>query len=351
MKILHYVNENKLAWGESWIQLLKELEADGVDNYVVCKNGGTLIGRMREEGIKVYGFDPLVSALPCLASGFGRIVKEVKPDIIHTRLSSAAKIGGYWGRKLGIPVLQTVDKFPKAYYHKKATMLLPCSEAVAEHMESLGFPKSMMKLLPNTINVKRYAIDNKVREETRKKYGVSPSETVIIGAGRFVDWKGFDDMITGFSQSEAYRKGAKLWVVGSGVEEENLRALAKKLGSEGSITFIPFTADIRPLLWAADVFVQPSWGGEAFGIILIEAMASSLSCIATYNGGMKDIVENNVSGLHVPVHSPEKIAEAIDKNSDPALRKRLTEGALARAEAYDVKSVAELTVNIYKEFC
>ena len=96
MKILHYVDENNLAWGETWIQLIKELTAQGTENFVVCKPGGTLASRLKEEGLNFDTAAPIVQALPFTNQALGRILKREKPDIIHTRLSAAALIGGWW---------------------------------------------------------------------------------------------------------------------------------------------------------------------------------------------------------------------------------------------------------------
>ena len=95
MKILHYVDENRLAWGETWIQLIKELTIQGTDNFIVCRPGGTLAARLQEEGLNFETAAPVVQALPFTNTALGRILKREKPDIIHTRLSAAALIGDY----------------------------------------------------------------------------------------------------------------------------------------------------------------------------------------------------------------------------------------------------------------
>ena len=73
---------------------------------------------------------PVVQALPFTNTALGRILKREKPDIIHTRLSAAALIGGWWGRRMGIPVVETIDKYPKLKYYRDASMIFPCSTAV-----------------------------------------------------------------------------------------------------------------------------------------------------------------------------------------------------------------------------
>ena len=83
---------------------------------------------------------------------------------------------------------------------------------------------------------------------------------------------------------------------------------------------------------------------------MIEAMAASLSCIATLNGGMKDIIADGVSGLHVPIRDAAAIASALNENMNPAFRSQLSQNALNCVRRYDVESVALQTYSIYEKY-
>ena len=98
MKVLHYVDENNLAWGETWVQLLTELSKHGVENFVACRDYGTLTERLEKNGIRFGLCRPVSQMLPFTNTKLGGFIDEFKPDLIHTRLSSAAKIGGWWGK-------------------------------------------------------------------------------------------------------------------------------------------------------------------------------------------------------------------------------------------------------------
>lgn len=116
LRVLHYVDENNLTWGESWVQLLNKIGKSNVENVVVCRDGGSLISKLSNSGIECFTYKPRLSSLPCTAFGFDLKIKEIRPDIIHTRLSSAASIGGYWGNKENIPVVATLDTYAKYKY-------------------------------------------------------------------------------------------------------------------------------------------------------------------------------------------------------------------------------------------
>lgn len=352
MKVLHYVDESNLAWGETWIQLIKELSVQGMDNFVVCKPGGTLASRLSEEGLKFDVAAPLIQALPFTNTALWRILKREKPDIIHTRLSAAARIGGWWGKRMGIPVVETIDKYPKLKYYKDASMIFPCSTAVMGHMLKIGFPAERAVVVYNPIDIPRYSRDMKVRSEVRAKYGVGDATKVILGAGRFVDWKGFEYLIEAYA--DFINHGAAvdtcLWLVGDGPEMARYKNLAEKLGLNEKASFHGFASDIRPWLWASDIFVQPSQEPEGFSLMLLEAMAAGLPSIATNIGGTIDIIKDGENGWLMCTGKDNGLAEKLDQIlSDEAALYAIAAKALESASAFNVHSIAAETIALYQK--
>ncbi|MBQ9419368.1 MAG: glycosyltransferase family 4 protein [Synergistaceae bacterium] len=350
MKVLHYVDENNLSWARPYVQILRGLDALGCENVVVCRPGGTLAELLKNSGFDVREYKPLISSLPCVDVGFGKILRGVKPDIIHTRLSSAANIAGYWGRKAKIPVLSTIDKFPKKKYYANSTMILPCSTPVADFMNSQGISREKMTVVPNALDVDFYARDLNVRNELRRRENLSDETICFIGVGRFVDWKGFDDLIRSFGEFLAKQQNPEkfcLWLAGDGPERERLAALVNQSNLNERVKFWGFVDDVRPLLWGADVYVHPSWGDEAFGLSLLEAMSSGLAVVASESGGMTEIL-NDSQGLLFPRRDTATLA----KRMEEAIKKAdvLKAASLSRAKDFDVKIIAKKTFDVYSEY-
>lgn len=351
MKILHYVDENALAWGEEWIQLLKELARQGVSNHVVCKSGGTLSARLAEKGIAFSTADKLLALLP---TGLGRIIDSASPDIIHTRLSSAARIGGFWGKIKGIPVVQSVDKFPKPRYHKKATLLLPCSNEVKKHMLSLGFSESKMRVVFNPLEVARYKPAPAVRAAKRAELGLADGQLLLMGAGRFVDWKGFDVLISAYAKYLDSAPGAcaetKLLLAGDGEDKEKLLRLIRTLGIAENVIMPGFVPDPRPYLQASDIFVLPSKTPEPFGIVLLEAMASGTACIGTRGGGVLDMITDGENGWITEINDVSSLCAALGRVAgDKAERERIAAAGLKRAGEFGVEETARQIISVYEE--
>lgn len=346
MRVLHYVDENRLSWAAPWLQLLEGLETAGLQNAVACRPGGTLEDRVREKGFEVVTYRPILQLIPELCRGFGKIVERIQPDLIHTRLSSAALIGGYWGKKIGIPVASTIDKYPKGKYYRYTDLLVACSNAVASHMRTQGFSGERIAVIHNPVEAARYTRNAEIRASFRAEKGIKNDDLVVLGAGRLVDWKGFDRLVMAFSRVQTPR--IRLWIVGSGPEEKKIREEIERSGARA--TLFPFAEDIRPFLWAADVFVQPSTEPEGFSLMLLEAMGAGLPVIATRIGGTTDILRDGVEGKSVQPGSVDGLAAALEEllNFAPEGLERMSRSAEQRCLDFSVPKIVEKTLALYE---
>lgn len=335
MKILHYVDENRLSWVVPWLQLLESQQGAGDENVVVCRPGGTLGSRLAERGFTVIAYKPRFSSFPRLCSGFKNILQRVAPDLIHTRLSSAAAIGGFWGKEAGISVVSTVDKFPKPRYYRKSDLLLACSSAVSRHMEAGGISPEKIRVVPNSVDVGFYRPCRETRDNLRREMGVGEEKKIILSAGRLVDWKGFDVLIRAFALAKL--SNAVLWIFGSGPEEGRLAGMVRDLGLSSSVLIHSFVPELRPFFWASDLFVLPSKKPEPFGLVLLEAMAAGLPVIGTDAGGPRDIVEEGISGWLVKPGDIESMARRMEETmQEDEKRDLLGKGAIERSRRFDI---------------
>ena len=349
MKVLHYVDESNLAWMVPWIALLKELRGLGVENVVICRSGGTLSDALDDAKILNFSYDPVAQWLPQLTRDLGEMIDRLRPDIIHTRLSAAAYLGGYWGKRKSIPVISTFDKYPKAKYYKNADVLVGCSTAVTKYIKTLDLPRAReIVTILNPIVVESYVRDEAVRVEHRARIGLEPDDIAVIGMGRFVDWKGWDYYLRAIVEIPADIPKLKFILVGSGEEGKSLRALAEELGVRERVSFYPFTLDVRPWLWASDIFVQPSYEPEGFSLMLVEAMAAGLAPIATNIGGSLDVIKDGENGLLVNPRDATGLRNAIISLLDPEMRKRMAVASQNSLDAVRIDRIAQQTLELYR---
>ncbi len=351
MKILHYVDENKLAWARPWLQLIKYLEDNGVENHILCRPGGTLGRYVMENKISLTSFKPLISSLPQLSPAVSSIINKIKPDIIHTRLSSAALIGGYWGKRAGLPVVSTIDKYPKKKYYLNCDKLIPCSTAVASHMKNQGFAESDMELIYNPVDINEYRKNNNERDNFRRQHNIGEDDFIILGAGRFVDWKGFDTLIKACSillESREIKRSWKLWLVGDGSEMPTYEKCVSDCNMKEKTTFWGFQNDIKKFLWSADLFVQPSRQPEGFSLMLLEAMAAGLPAVATDIGGTLDIIDDNLSGWLFKPDAEQKLGAILHRILLTDNLSNYINKARMKAENFSVEKIGDQTLRFYE---
>jgi glycosyltransferase involved in cell wall biosynthesis len=101
------------------------------------------------------------------------------------------------------------------------------------------------------------------------------------------------------------------------------------------------------LMRLAHIFVMPSTS-EGLPMALLEAMAYGMAIVATEVGGIPEVIETGAEGLLVPADSPAALADALCLLvGDPALRGRLSKGALRRVERLDAVEVAKRLEALY----
>jgi len=151
--------------------------------------------------------------------------------------------------------------------------------------------------------------------------------------------KGVDTLLRAFARMTAE---AVLRVVGIGPESERLAHLARALGITSRVHFLghlPFAALAAEYRNAA-IFALPT-EQEGFGIVFLEAMASSLPIIATRVAAVPEVVADGVTALLVDPGDETALARAIENLLDDAdLRTRLGKAGRTHVARFDAPVVA-----------
>ena len=324
MKVLHYVDCASLSWGVPYIAHMKALAGLGVEQTLLCRAGDNLERLARESGIPVRTWRPLTSALPRLSPGFAGIVKELAPDIIHTRLLSAAGIAGTWRSKLGIPVVATFDKPGKAKYYKNIDRYISCASWLKQYMaEQEGLPAVKIDVVHNPADTERFARSENSRNEARALLNIADDEILISGMGIYIRRKGFDVLLRAFAKLRPEGKKLRLALIGGGGDQrESYLKLAGELGIREKL-LLPesFVKDVRPWLWASDIFVMPS-REEGFSIALLEGLAAELPTVVSDIAPFTEIIRDGENGLIAKKDNPEDFSRALQQMLDMTTEQR-----------------------------
>ena len=168
------------------------------------------------------------------------------------------------------------------------------------------------------------------------------SGRTLLTICRLVPWKCVDALI----RRLPHLPDTRLVIAGEGRLRKDLAALAETLGVTARVIFlghIPSSA-VRETLRQADAFVLNSTY-EGLPHVVLEAMSAGLPVIATNAGGTGEVVENEITGLLIPVGDEAALQTAIERLwNDADLRQKLTTTASERLAAhFDFNAMVEAT--------
>lgn len=148
------------------------------------------------------------------------------------------------------------------------------------------------------------------RTAERDRLGFAADAIVLGYAGRIDRVKRLDLLLEAFKTVLAQFPQARLVIAGEGSLEDEMQALAGKLGVSHAVTWLGFYRSMPKLLAAIDVYVQPSTN-EGLSLSILEAMAAEKVVVATNVGGAAELIADGETGLLVPPGSSARIAAAV----------------------------------------
>jgi glycosyltransferase involved in cell wall biosynthesis len=140
---------------------------------------------------------------------------------------------------------------------------------------------------------------------------------------------------------------AKLWLIGSGEDENMLRAMSAKWNLQDAVSFAGEIEEARPCYARCDIVAQPSrWEGCPYSIL--EAMAARRAVVATGVGGVPEVLQAP-GGVVYNATRPETLAEhLIALAGDDAWRAQMGEAARTRIETgFTAAQMVEQTIQVY----
>jgi glycosyltransferase involved in cell wall biosynthesis len=278
-----------------------------------------------------------------------RLYAKNPPDIIHLHapypVGELAWLIGKCLPRFGKKQFKTVMSYQSDIIKQKKLLLFyaPFLRIVLKRLDKiiasnapyiqsspfLAPVKDKCVVIPLGVDVDRFTAPDQTKIAEIKAQ--SP-EKIILFVGRLRYYKSLPYLIEAMPKVE----GAKLLIIGIGQMEQEWQELTKNLGLTEKVIFLGEIGDeALPAYFAAsDVFVLPSAErSEAFGMVLIEAMASGTPVISTEIGtGTSWVNQHGETGLVVPPRDPSALAEAINQiltNSE--LQKEMGQNARERA--------------------
>ena len=228
------------------------------------------------------------------------------------------------------------------YLLKNASKIIALTEDQIEQYTIRGGDKSKITVIPNAIDLEKYvSCENLAKDKSGKN---------LLFVGRLEKYKGVQDVVGMMPALLASEPGVRLTIVGgdSGFRYE-LEGLSERLGVGDNIVFTGEVSsdDLLEKYREADIFVLPS-RMEGFGIVLLEAMASGLPCVAYSIPSVKTLIEHGKTGL-LAVNEEEFFESILCLLKNDCVRSKIRESGLEYVKRYSVGNMADLTWQVYGE--
>jgi phosphatidylinositol alpha-mannosyltransferase len=284
---------------------------------------------------------------PLAAAATRRELREFDPDVIHIHepLIPSLSLLALWnahapvvgtfhaaaessaGYRLARPVLERAIRRVTV-----RTAVSAAARALAEEY----FPGDFL-ITPNGIDLDRF--------QRASAMTLTDNPTSVLFFSRVEKRKGLSVLIRAVAKLADL--DVELVVAGAGPQERAARSLADSLGVEARFLGRVDEADVPGVFRSATVYCAPGLGGESFGIVLLEAMASGVPVVCSDLPGFRDVAGG--TAILVPPGDADSLASALRKIvTDPVERERMAACSRERAAAFDWNHLVEDVEKIYR---
>lgn len=251
---------------------------------------------------------------------FRRIVRDFRPDIVHSHMFHATLLARLARLTVDIPCMVStvhtanVGGRLRTLAYRATDGLTDIStnvscEATQVFVNRGAVPAGRMVALHNGIAVDQFKALPATRDRVRRSFSIPDECALFLAAGRLSWSKDYPNMFKALVKLPKHFN-YRLLIAGDGALRPELEAMVDELGLAAQVQFLGIRRDIPDLMSAADVFLLSS-AAEGFGLVVAEAMACQCVVVATDSGGVREVLGD--CGFLVPSRDPDAFAAAIVK--------------------------------------
>lgn len=265
------------------------------------------------------------------------IVKDFKPDVVHSHMFHSNIISRLIRLAIYVPkLICTVHSSNEGGKFRMLAYRLTDSladistnvsqQSVNDYINKGAAKYGRMVSIANGIDTEKFRYNAVFRESLRSELCVS-SEKIILAIGRLHVAKDYQNLLYAVDKLKTIRTDFKVFIVGEGLLENDLKKITKEKGIEHFISFLGVRRDIKELMSAADIYVMSSaW--EGLPMVILEAMACERFVVTTDCGGIRGVVGSN--GFIVEPKNYTALADRLNDALDMTFEERFSIGKLAR---------------------
>lgn len=299
-----------------------------------------------------------------LSSKIVDMVQLHKIDILHVHYAIPHAYAAYMSKQMlktrgiNLPIVTTlhgtditlVGSHP--YYKNAVEFSINNSDAVTSvskdlMRDTLSFfnIKKNIEVIPNFVDLEKYI---HVHENCNRGVLANEDEKIITHISNFRKVKRIDDVINSFNLINK-EINSKLILLGDGPERIKAEKLCDELNLNEKVLFLGASNETAKILCLSDVFILASTT-ESFGLVALEAMASSVPVVSTNSGGLPEVNKDGFSGYLSDVGDINNMAKnAIKILKDSTKLINFKKNAKQQANKFDVHNIVPHYEDIYKK--
>ncbi|BAW80591.1 sugar transferase [Candidatus Nitrosoglobus terrae] len=327
--IAHVIFRLQIGGLENGLVNLINHTADRYQHIIICLRDFSSIfaQRIQQPNLPIYALHKREGKDIAIYFRFWRLIRNIKPDIIHTRnlaaleMQGSAALAGVRARIHGEHGWDVQDPEGKNWRYRWLRRLhqplihqyIAVSQHIANYLhQGVNVPLSRINPICNGVDTERFYPK---RDLSVLPTGFASEDSLVIGTvGRLEPIKDQVTLVHAFvklvNQIPSGKNYLRLVIVGAGSLHPKIEALI----AESDLTHLVWLAgdrdDIPVLLQAMDIFTLPSLA-EGISNTILEAMATGLPVVATHVGGNPELVIDSVTGVLVPAADPQAISGAL----------------------------------------
>ncbi len=378
LRILHVLPDLDMGGGQQVLRRTLQAMDKSRFEHAICyfTANHEMRSAFEEAGASVHYF-PYggLRSSPRTLAAIASLVRREGIDVIHINGTTVDKLHGQIaGLATGTPVVSTLHgprllpPMPWLVLHRARELaeivldpvtterIVAVSDSVLEswvpYLESRRVPRSRILINRNGVPIEKF--DRRAHQaevqRVRASLGNEGVYPILITVGRLDHNKAQRFLIPMMSRVRERWPDARLYIVGQGPLEEELRRQIHDAGLDEAIVLLGRRTDVPALLGMADVFVFSSMS-EGLPLAVLEAMAASLPIVSFHLAGLDDIVEEGQQGFQVaPRDSDALAAKVLEVVADRERAAAMGEAARQTVvERYDVDTSVRCLERVYEE--
>jgi N-acetyl-alpha-D-glucosaminyl L-malate synthase BshA len=298
-----------------------------------------------------------------LSSKIVDMVQLHKIEILHVHYAIPHAYAAYMSKQMlktrgiNLPIVTTlhgtditlVGSHP--FYKNAVEFSINNSDAVTSVSEDLKKDtlsyfsiEKNIEVIPNFVDLDKY---NNIDKNFNRNVLANDDEKIITHISNFRKVKRIDDVINSYNLINK-KINSKLILLGDGPERIKAEKLCDELNLNDKVLFLGASNETAKILYLSDVFILASTT-ESFGLVALEAMASSVPVISTNSGGLPEVNKDGFSGYLSNVGDINTMAKnAIKILEDSSRLLNFKKNAKLQANKFDVHNIVPNYEDIYK---